>query len=228
MDNNFYKILETFKRIEESSAIGELQIKNKMGHVETTPGVGSHPDRLQARTGMNMAHKFPRLGQTNFGNIPGTNLPSGISPETKKYGEKRRADRPENLKTAIKHTLGKHGPHGILPEQDINLEEELMNEWNQYLKELGAPGVSSATSSSAATTNTGTGSTPAAMNPADVAKKKADVQKNLQGIPGIDANKAVANLTDKDDSGLDAALTKALTDPSTSQQAKQLLAKGMK
>ena len=65
-------------------------------------------------------------------------------------------------------------------------------------------------------------------NTADQAKQKADIQKNLQGIPGIDANKAVTDLTDpKDVSGLNVALANALKDPATAQKAKELLAKGM-
>jgi hypothetical protein len=137
----------------------------------------------------------------------------------------------DKLEQAVYGDENRLGPRSIqslkLPTRGVyqNIEEEITTEWKAFLAELGATGVTSATSSTA----TAPGATPAPPNPADVAKKKADIQKNLQGIPGVDASKAVTNLTDpKDDSGIDAAITKVLTDPATSQQAKQLLAKGMK
>jgi len=79
-------------------------------------GAKQSPDKLLARTGMNMAHKFPRPGQTNLGNIPAMNTP-GNSPETDAYAEKRRGDRAKELKPAIKSALGTHGPKGKLPEE---------------------------------------------------------------------------------------------------------------
>ena len=78
---------------------------------------GTSPDRLMARTGMNLPHKFPRTGQTNLGNIPGTNLPDS-SEQTKKYGQEQRANRPDNLKAAIRDQLGKHNRPN-LPEQGV-------------------------------------------------------------------------------------------------------------
>jgi hypothetical protein len=277
MDNNFYKILETFKRLDESVAA-----EDKLDNAETTDGVGTHPDRLQARTGMNMAHKFPRPGQTDFKNIPGTNLPSGISPETKKHGEKWRADRPANLKAAIKHTLGKHG-HSALPENDDwddgnwndmpdthatvsakqparypeavlraiqqnpsmradiiadyerkqqngvaeSVKEEIATEWKAFLAELGAPGVASATGSTAGSVATpaAPGAKPTTPNPAEVAKKKADIKGALSKT-GINASQAADELTDpKDDSGLDAVFANMLTNPATKTQAQELLNK---
>ena len=73
--------------------------------------LGTSPDRLLARTGMNDAHKFPRKDQTDLGNIPGMNTP-GNSPGTDAYAEKRRGDREKELKPAIKAALGTHGPKG--------------------------------------------------------------------------------------------------------------------
>jgi hypothetical protein len=213
MDNNFYKILETFKRIEEGS---------------TKDWLWRQAERLDKDTFISNAGEY---GMTPEEAAEWWDSINGDIEEGTKFnfaGEKRGQRPGDQWRGTDQGTPGTKLVGGCEESIEVGLEEELMNEWNQYLKEIGAPGVYSATSSSAATTNTSTGSTPAATNPADVAKKKADIQKNLQGIPGIDANKAVANLTDKDDSGLDAALTKALTDPSTSQQAKQLLAKGMK
>ena len=66
-------------------------------------------------------------------------------------------------------------------------------------------------------------------DPAVAAKQKADMQKSLQGIPGVDANKAVTDLTNpKDVSGLNVAIANALANPATAQKAKDLLATGMK
>jgi hypothetical protein len=103
---------------------GKPEIKEDAEQIDETPGaqamkasgVKQSPDKLLARTGMNMAHKFPRKGQTNLGNIPAMNTP-GNSPETDAYAEKRRGDRAKELKPAIKATLGTHGPKSKLPEE---------------------------------------------------------------------------------------------------------------
>jgi hypothetical protein len=79
-------------------------------------GVKQSQDKLLARTGMNLPHKFPRTGQTNLGNIPGINTPN-VSKDTADYAEKRRGDRAKQLKPAIKAALGTHGPKGKLPEE---------------------------------------------------------------------------------------------------------------
>jgi hypothetical protein len=104
--------------------------KEEVEHIEETKGaqamkssgVKQSPDKLLARTGMNMAHKFPRKGQTNLGNIPGINTP-GVSKDTADYAEKRRGDREKQLKPAIKAALGTHGPKGKLPEE-VELDEK--------------------------------------------------------------------------------------------------------
>jgi len=121
-----------------AKARNEEYDKNKefeqVEHLDETPGaqamkasgVKQSPDKLLARTGMNMAHKFPRKGQTNLGNIPAMNTP-GNSPETDAYAEKRRGDRAKELKPAIKSALGTHGPKGKLPEE-VELTEEQLDE----------------------------------------------------------------------------------------------------
>ena len=89
----------------------------------------------------------------------------------------------------------------------------------------GAPTPPPAPGAPAAPTTTNT--VPA--DPAVAAKQKADMQKSLQGIPGVDANKAVTDLTNpKDVSGLNVAIANALANPATAQKAKDLLATGMK
>jgi hypothetical protein len=104
--------------------------KEEVEQIDETPGaqamkssgVKQSPDKLLARTGMNMAHKFPRKGQTNLGNIPGMNTP-GVSKDTADYAERRRGDRAKELKPAIKAALGTHGPKGKLPEEVEQIDE---------------------------------------------------------------------------------------------------------
>jgi len=95
---------------------GEQLDEKRGAEAMKASGIKQSPDKLLARTGMNMAHKFPRKGQTNLGNIPAMNTP-GNSPETDAYAEKRRGDRAKELKPAIKASLGSHGPKGKLPEE---------------------------------------------------------------------------------------------------------------
>jgi hypothetical protein len=100
---------------------GEQLDEKRGAEAMKASGIKQSPDKLLARTGMNMAHKFPRKGQTNLGNIPAMNTP-GNSPETDAYAEKRRGDRAKELKPAIKASLGSHGPKGKLPEE-VELDE---------------------------------------------------------------------------------------------------------
>jgi hypothetical protein len=123
--------------------------KEEVEHIEETKGaqamkssgVKQSPDKLLARTGMNMAHKFPRKGQTNLGNIPGINTP-GVSKDTADYAEKRRGDRAKQLKPAIKAALGTHGPKGKLPEE-VELNEvsksEVEHHFNNWTNSEHAP-----------------------------------------------------------------------------------------
>jgi hypothetical protein len=94
--------------------IGRHPLSHQQGMSEA---LGTSPDRLLARTGMNDAHKFPRKDQTDLGNIPAMNYPDA-SPETKAYANQRRAARSSDLKAAIK---GQHGQHHKpnLPEQGV-------------------------------------------------------------------------------------------------------------
>jgi len=121
------------KKDDLSTAIDKLEKhlnKEDVEQIDETPGaqamkasgVKQSPDKLLARTGMNMAHKFPRKGQTNLGNIPGINTP-GVSKDTADYAEKRRGDRAKELKPAIKAALGTHGPKGKLPEEVEQIDE---------------------------------------------------------------------------------------------------------
>ena len=96
---------------------GPVGSNRGVGFTVAEVAAGTSPDRLMARTGMNLPHKFPRTGQTNLGNIPGTNLPDS-SEQTKKYGQEQRANRPDNLKAAIRDQLGKHNRPN-LPEQGV-------------------------------------------------------------------------------------------------------------
>ena len=116
----------TMKHVDASNA--SPQVKAMKASV-----VEQSPDKLLARTGMNMAHKFPRAGQTNTRNIPAINLP-GNSPETDAYAEKRRAERAKELKPAIKSALGTHGPKGKLPEEVEELDELSKSTLGSYAK----------------------------------------------------------------------------------------------
>jgi len=116
----------TFQSYGEESEYDEEEVESldetRGAQAMKASGAKQSPDKLLARTGMNMAHKFPRPGQTNLGNIPAMNTP-GNSPETDAYAEKRRGDRAKELKPAIKSALGTHGSKGKLPEEVIYEEE---------------------------------------------------------------------------------------------------------
>ena len=100
-------------------------------------GTKQSPDKLLARTGMNMAHKFPRPGQTNLGNIPGMNTP-GVAKSTADYAEKRRGDRAKELKPAIKAASGTHGPKGKLPEE-VEIDEAAPKKMDDVAKQNLTP-----------------------------------------------------------------------------------------
>jgi hypothetical protein len=120
---------DDFKKLRAGKKAPEVK-KEEVEQIDETPGaqamkasgVKQSPDKLLARTGMNIAHKFPRKGQTDLGNIPGMNTP-GVSKDTADYAEKRRGDREKQLKPAIKAALGTHGPKGKLPEEVEQIEE---------------------------------------------------------------------------------------------------------
>jgi hypothetical protein len=125
------------------------EMKEEVEQIEETKGaqamkasgVKQSPDKLRARTGMNLAHKFPRKGQTDLGNIPAMNTP-GNSPETDAFAKARRGDREKQLKPAIKAALGTHGPKGKLPEE-VELNEvsksEVDHHFNQWSNSEHAP-----------------------------------------------------------------------------------------
>jgi len=120
---------DDFKKLRAGKKAPEVK-KEEVEQIDETPGaqamkasgVKQSPDKLLARTGMNIAHKFPRKGQTDLGNIPGMNTP-GVSKDTADYAEKRRGDREKQLKPAIKAALGTHGPKGKLPEEVEQIAE---------------------------------------------------------------------------------------------------------
>ena len=120
---------DDFKKLRAGKKAPEVK-KEEVEQIDETPGaqamkasgVKQSPDKLLARTGMNIAHKFPRKGQTDLGNIPGMNTP-GVSKDTADYAEKRRGDREKQLKPAIKAALGTHGPKGKLPEEVEQIDE---------------------------------------------------------------------------------------------------------
>lgn len=66
--------------------------------------VGTSPDRLLARTGLNSVNKVPRKGQTDLRNIPAGNRPDSKN----KFSDSDKSRQPSDLKAAIKGQLGKH------------------------------------------------------------------------------------------------------------------------
>jgi hypothetical protein len=109
---------EWFHTLADAQDHAEMEIGGYDEHDGVAEGsLGSSPDRLDARTGINISHKTPRLGQTNLGNIPGGNQP-GSSRDTTAYMNAQRAERSAKLKSAIKGQLGKHHKPN-LPEQDV-------------------------------------------------------------------------------------------------------------
>jgi hypothetical protein len=93
-----------------------------------TPGTGTSPDPLKARTGLNAVLRKPRAGQTNLKNIPAGNLPGSRL----KYSDDDKSRQRTLLKTAIKSTLAnkEHGAKRKLPE-----EVESINETSYELKD---------------------------------------------------------------------------------------------
>ena len=104
---------EVFESVELDEGISDFDRKEKsrLFKAKLSSAISAskpQADKLLARTGMNLAHKFPRKGQTNLGNIPIMNTP-GNSPETDAFAKKRREDRAKQLKPAIRAALGKIG-----------------------------------------------------------------------------------------------------------------------
>ena len=109
---------EWFHTLADAIDHAEMEIGGYDEHDGVAEGsLGSSPDRLDARTGINISHKTPRSGQTNLGNVPGGNQP-GSSRDTTAYMNVQRAERSAKLKSAIKGQLGKHHKPN-LPEQDV-------------------------------------------------------------------------------------------------------------
>jgi len=111
------KKIPNVKFFDVKDADDELEWLVQIGQQGVAEALGTSPDKLLARTGMNMAHKFPRKNQTNLGNIPGMNTPSA-SPETKAFADQQRARRSGDLKAAIRDQLGNHRKPN-LPESDV-------------------------------------------------------------------------------------------------------------
>ena len=144
IDAHDFQLLRGRKKVKEDTFAAKLLNsldETRGAQAMKASGVKQSPDKLLARTGMNMAHKFPRAGQTNTRNIPAMNTP-GNSPESDAYAEKRRGDRAKELKPAIKSALGTHGPKGKLPEE-VELNEvsksEVDHHYDDWINSTGAP-----------------------------------------------------------------------------------------
>jgi hypothetical protein len=78
---------------------------------KTDEKVAEGNDELRGRLGTNAINKKPRSGQSDFRNIPAGNHPGSQN----KFSDLARKGQPDQLKTAIKKSLGKH-PTPNLPE----------------------------------------------------------------------------------------------------------------
>jgi hypothetical protein len=97
-----------------------------------TPGTGTSPDPLLARTGLNKVLRKPRAGQTNLRNIPGGNLPGSQY----KFSDDDKIRQKTLLKTAIKSTLAnkEHGVKRKLPEE-VSIDETAT--LDKYIRSMG-------------------------------------------------------------------------------------------
>jgi hypothetical protein len=189
MDNNFYSILQTFKKLNEGSAkkalhdLADRYRDDREGFIDyTTTTLGYNSNE--------MAEFWDDVNGPLDGQIPSMER--------------------ESVEQECSTTMSP-------------IEKKLRARWEETKKQKGI---------GEATYGMTNGAAPGApvppADPAAAAQAKSKLQSTLQGIPGIDANKAVTDLTDpKDVSGIDVALANALKDPATAPKAKELLAKGM-
>lgn len=124
--------------IKEEEGIDEAKKKEKEEKMETCEeesvaegSLGTSSDKLLARTGINIAHKVPRPGQTDKRDIPAGNL----NDKHKAYMDQQRAERPAKLKAAIKSHLGKHHTPN-LPEEVEQLETNSLIENIEVINEV--------------------------------------------------------------------------------------------
>jgi hypothetical protein len=96
-----------------------------------TPGTGTSPDPLLARTGLNKVLRKPRAGQTNLKNIPAGNLPGSRL----KFSDDDKTRQRTLLKTAIKSTLAnkEHGKSKLPEEVSIDETASL----DKYIRSMG-------------------------------------------------------------------------------------------
>jgi hypothetical protein len=187
MDNNFYSILQTFKKLNEGSAkkalhdlADRMDRKQFIDYTTTTLGYNSNE----------MAEFWDDINGPFDDQIPSMER--------------------ESVEQECSTTMSP-------------IEKKLRARWEETKKQKGIGEATYGMTSGAAP-----GAPVPPADPAAAAQAKSKLQSTLQGIPGIDANKAVTDLTDpKDVSGIDVALANALKDPATAPKAKELLAKGM-
>jgi len=188
MDNNFYSILQTFKKLNEGSAKKALH------------DLADRMDRKQF-----IDYTTTTLGYNN-------------SNEMAEFWDDINGSFDDQIPSMERESVEQECSTTMSP-----IEKKLRARWEETKKQKGI---------GEATYGMTSGSAPGApvppADPAAAAQAKSKLQSTLQGIPGIDANKAVTDLTDpKDVSGIDVALANALKDPATAPKAKELLAKGM-
>lgn len=241
MDNNFSDILNIFKRLDEASYVN--------GQVED-------PQSLRwKQTNMSYEEALAKFGKDNVKqdgkNRLGQDIVMVLTPlgEDTMTGAEKHPEGPKFTGYWKGTDAGTPGnkmvgaAEGVEQEckEPMALADKLRARWEETKKSKGLQeyGAVAATGTippagTGGLPSAGSTATPAtATNPAAAAaKQKADVQKSLQGIPGIDANKAATDLSNPTNAnqagGLDVAIANALKDPATAQKAKDLLAAGMK
>ena len=119
--DDFHNHKDAVNQIKSSALNEEVEEDVELDERVITPGTGTSPDPLLARTGLNKVLRKPRVGQTNLKNIPGGNLPGSQY----KFSDDEKTKQRASLKTAIKSTLAnkEHGVKRKLPEEIEQLDE---------------------------------------------------------------------------------------------------------
>jgi len=100
-------------RGEEVMYATATKMAKKTAEAKNEDLVNEYDDPLEKRIGLNRVNKKPRVGQTDFRNIPAGNYPGTRYP----YSDEVRANQPGHLKKSLRAAQGKHGPKEHLPEK---------------------------------------------------------------------------------------------------------------
>jgi hypothetical protein len=239
MDNNFSKILDIFKQLDEgmtkeamwqdAERMSRDQFCDKWGdeHGEFWDNIMGELDE-----GSMTSAEHHKSGPEFGGYWKGTD------PNPPKPGQGVGGMEESAVAANYVQGAGPDDSQSPIHNRELSLEEELMAEWDEFIREAGANNPAQAT----APTPAGTPPTPAgtpAPDPKDAQAIKSNLQSLKSKVPGLDVNKATAALTTADaqqplDSQQNAALSKSLAgpladvvkNPQLSGQLTQLINKG--